>query len=35
MNFNEGKYVFLSVEKINDVIPVFEELGFKVNKTFY
>ncbi|WP_157456293.1 hypothetical protein [Chryseobacterium hispalense] len=35
MNFNEDKYVFLSVEKINDVIPVFEELGFKVNKTFY
>jgi len=35
MNFNEDKYVFLSVEKINEIIPVFDELGLKVNKTFY
>ena len=35
MNFNEDKYAFLSVENINEIIPIFEELGFKVNKTFY
>ncbi|WP_027381649.1 hypothetical protein [Chryseobacterium daeguense] len=35
MNFSEDKYVFLSVENINEIIPIFEELGLKVNKTFY
>ncbi len=35
MNFNEDKYAFLSVENINEIIPIFEKLGFKVNKTFY
>lgn len=35
MNFDEDKYVFLSVEKINEIIPVFDKLGLKVNKTFY
>lgn len=35
MNFNEDKYVFLSVEHIDEIIPLFEELGLKVNKTFY
>lgn len=35
MNFTEDKYAFLSVENINEIIPVFEELGLKVKKTFY
>lgn len=35
MNFKEDKYAFLSVENINEIIPIFEELGLKVNKTFY
>lgn len=35
MNFDEDQYAFLSVENINQVLPVFEELGLKVNKTFY
>ena len=35
MNFREDRYVFLSVEHINEIIPVFEELGLKVKKTFY
>jgi hypothetical protein len=35
MNFDEDKYAFLSVENINEILPIFEELGLKVNKTFY
>lgn len=35
VNFTEDKYAFLSVENINEIIPVFNELGLKVNKTFY
>ncbi|WP_144428933.1 hypothetical protein [Chryseobacterium sp. StRB126] len=35
INFTEDKYAFLSVENINEIIPVFNELGLKVNKTFY
>jgi hypothetical protein len=35
MNFKEDQYAFISVEHIIEVIPVFEELGLKVNKTFY
>lgn len=35
MNFKEDEYAFLSVENINEVIPVFEGLGLKVTKTFY
>lgn len=35
LNFTEDKYAFLSVENINEIIPVFNELGLKVNKTFY
>jgi hypothetical protein len=35
MNFSEDKYVFLSVENINEILPLFNELGLKVNKTFY
>lgn len=35
VNFNENQYAFVSVEHINEIIPVFEDLGFKVNKTFY
>ncbi|WP_123984692.1 hypothetical protein [Chryseobacterium sp. G0201] len=35
MNFKEDEYVFLSVENINEIIPVFESLGLKINKTFY
>ncbi|RQO40847.1 hypothetical protein DBR39_07890 [Chryseobacterium sp. KBW03] len=34
-NFTEDKYTFLSVENIHEIIPVFNELGLKVNKTFY
>lgn len=35
MNFNEDKYVFLSVEGIDQIIPIFEKLDLKINKTFY
>lgn len=35
MSFKEDEYVFLSVEKMNEIIPVFEQLGLKVTKTFY
>lgn len=35
MNFDEHKYVFLSVENINEILAVFKEMGLKVNKTFY
>ncbi|MDW9378898.1 hypothetical protein [Chryseobacterium sp. JV558] len=35
VNFAEDKYAFISVENINEIIPVFSELGLKVNKTFY
>ncbi|WP_131327945.1 hypothetical protein [Chryseobacterium vrystaatense] len=35
MNFDEDKYVFLSVENISEIIPIFENLKLKVNKTFY
>jgi hypothetical protein len=35
MNFDEDKYVFLSVENINEILAVFKEMGLKVNKTFY
>jgi len=35
MNFDEDKYTFLSVENISEIIPVFENLKLKVNKTFY
>lgn len=35
MNFKEDEYAFLSVENINEIIPVFESLGLKINKTFY
>lgn len=35
VNFAEDKYVFLSVGNIHEIIPVFNELGLKVNKTFY
>ncbi|WP_294323974.1 hypothetical protein [Chryseobacterium sp. sg2396] len=35
MSFKEDEYAFLSVENINEIIPVFEELGLKVTKTFY
>lgn len=35
MNFKEDKYAFLNVENINEILPIFEELGLKVNKTFY
>lgn len=35
MNFDEDKYVFLSVEGISEIIPVFESLKLKVTKTFY
>lgn len=35
MNFNEDEYAFLSVENINEIIPIFENLKLKVNKTFY
>lgn len=35
MNFKEDEYVFLSVENINEIIPVFESLGLKINKIFY
>ncbi|MCC3217227.1 hypothetical protein LIV57_18310 [Chryseobacterium sp. X308] len=35
VNFTEDKYAFLSVGNINEIIPLFNELGLKVNKTFY
>jgi hypothetical protein len=35
MSFKEDEYAFLSVENMNEIIPVFEELGLKVTKTFY
>jgi hypothetical protein len=35
MNFDEDEYVFLSVENINEIIPVFETLKLRVYKTFY
>lgn len=35
IHFDDAKFAFLSVENINEVIPVFEELGLKVKKTFY
>lgn len=35
INFNENQYAFISVEHITEIIPVFEDLGLKVNKTFY
>lgn len=35
VNFAEDKYAFLSVGNIHEIIPVFSELGLKVNKTFY
>ncbi len=35
VNFAEDKYAFLSVGNIHEIIPVFNELGLKVNKTFY
>lgn len=35
MNFKEDEYAFLSVENINEIIPVLEQLGLRVNKTFY
>ncbi|KMQ64892.1 hypothetical protein ACM46_11825 [Chryseobacterium angstadtii] len=35
MNFDEDKYTFLSVENINEMIPIFENLKLKVIKTFY
>lgn len=35
VNFTEDKYAFLSVENINEIIPLFNEMGLKVNKTFY
>lgn len=35
MSFKEDGYAFLSVENINEIIPVFEKLGLKVTKTFY
>lgn len=35
MNFNEDEYAFISVENISEIIPIFENLKLKVNKTFY
>ena len=35
MSFKEDQYAFLSVENMNEIIPVFGELGLKVTKTFY
>ncbi|UQB69564.1 hypothetical protein [Epilithonimonas zeae] len=35
MNFDEDKYAFLSVEGIDEIIPIFEKLDLKINKTFY
>ncbi|PQA92035.1 hypothetical protein B0A69_16585 [Chryseobacterium shigense] len=35
MNFNEDEYAFISVDNISEIIPVFENLKLKVNKTFY
>ncbi|REC74487.1 hypothetical protein DRF60_17725 [Chryseobacterium elymi] len=35
MSFDEDEYAFLSVENISEIIPVFENLKLKVNKTFY
>lgn len=35
VNFAEDEYAFLSVGNINEIIPLFNEMGLKVNKTFY
>lgn len=35
VNFAEDKYAFISVENINEIIPLFNDLGLNVNKTFY
>ncbi|MCS3528701.1 hypothetical protein [Chryseobacterium sp. JUb7] len=35
MIFKSDEYAFLSVENINKIIPLINELGLKVNKTFY
>ena len=35
MSFKKDQYAFLSVENMNEIIPVFGELGLKVTKTFY
>jgi len=35
MNFSEDEYAFLSVENINEIIPIFEKLEMKIDKTFY
>ncbi|MDR6458444.1 hypothetical protein J2786_001537 [Chryseobacterium vietnamense] len=35
VNYTEDKYAFLSIENINEIIPLFNEMGLKVNKTFY
>lgn len=35
MNFTEDKYIFLSVENIHEIVPVFESLGLPINKTFF
>lgn len=35
MNFKPDEYAFLSVDNISEIIPIFENLKLKVNKTFY
>lgn len=35
MNFSEDEYAFLSVESIDEIIPIFEKLEMKIDKTFY
>ena len=35
INFKPDEYAFLSVDNISEIIPVFENLKLRVNKTFY
>nr|WP_315034343.1 hypothetical protein [uncultured Chryseobacterium sp.] len=35
MNFREDKYAFLSVQNIDEILPILESLKCKINKTFY
>ena len=35
MNFKEDEFSFQSVENINEIITIFEELNLKISKTFY
>lgn len=35
MNFKEDEYSFQSVENIDEIMPIFEKLNFKISKTFY